>query len=95
MLASPTNTPRLILRELGTSHKEKSEKTVAYDSRLDSFDLSQLPGDMNASIIFSCNGRECWKSYKAARAAINGGYKCVYWLRGGFPEWEAKGYPVE
>lgn len=76
-------------------YKEKSEKTVAYDSTLDSFDLAQLPVDKNTSTIFACNGPECWKSYKAARAAIKAGYKHVYWLRGGLPEWQASGYPVE
>jgi len=27
--------------------------------------------------------------------ASNAGYKKVQWLRGGFPEWKTKGYPVE
>jgi rhodanese-related sulfurtransferase len=76
-------------------YKEKSEKTVAYDSTVDSFDLSKLPGDKDTPIIFGCNGPECWKSYKATCAAIKAGYKNVYWLRGGLPEWEAKGYPLE
>lgn len=76
-------------------YKEKSEKTIAYDATLDSFDLTQLPGNPNTPTIFACNGPECWKSYKAARAAIKAGYKHVYWLRGGLPEWQASGYPVE
>src|SRR5205807_1690175 len=76
-------------------YKEKSDKTVAYDSTLDSFDLSQLPADKNRRTIFACNGPECWKSYKAARAAVKAGYKHIYWLRGGLPEWQASGYPVE
>jgi len=76
-------------------YKEKSEKAITYDPTLDSFDLSQLPGDKNTPTIFACNGPECWKSYKAARSAIKAGYKHVYWLRGGLPEWQASGYPVE
>jgi rhodanese-related sulfurtransferase len=28
-------------------------------------------------------------------AAVKAGYTRVYWFRGGFPEWSAKGYPVE
>lgn len=27
--------------------------------------------------------------------AINAGWKNVYWLRGGFPEWKQAGLPVE
>jgi rhodanese-related sulfurtransferase len=76
-------------------YKEKSDKAITYDAALDSFDLSQLPGNKNTPMIFACNGPECWKSYKAARAAIKAGYKHVYWLRGGLPEWQASGYPVE
>jgi rhodanese-related sulfurtransferase len=76
-------------------YKEKSSKTVDYDSTLDSFALSQLSADKNMPTIFACNGPECWKSYKAARAAVKAGYKHIYWLRGGLPEWQANGYPVE
>jgi 3-mercaptopyruvate sulfurtransferase SseA len=46
-------------------------------------------------VIFQCNGPECWKSYKAARVALSKGFKSVYWFRGGYPEWEAAGLPVE
>jgi len=76
-------------------YKEKSAKTADYDASQDSFDLAKLPADKGAGIIFACNGPECWKSYKAAHAAVKAGYKKVYWFRGGFPEWKAKGYPVE
>jgi rhodanese-related sulfurtransferase len=76
-------------------YKEKSAKAVGYDASRDRFNLSKLPADKNAAVIFACNGPECWKSYKASEAAIKAGYKKVYWLRGGFPEWKAKGFPVE
>jgi len=76
-------------------YKEKSRKHVDYNARLDSFDVSRLPADKNAAIIFYCNAGECWKSYKASRAAVKAGYRRVYWLRGGIPEWKAKGLPVE
>jgi rhodanese-related sulfurtransferase len=46
-------------------------------------------------VIFACNGAECWKSYKSCVTALNSGFTQVYWLRGGFPEWVAKGYPIE
>ena len=76
-------------------YKEKSAKAVNFDAGQDSVDLSKLPADKNASIIFYCNGGECWKGYKEATVAIKAGYKNVYWLRGGMPEWKAKGYPVD
>lgn len=71
---------------------EKSKKEVAFDAAADKFDDSKLPAD---NMIFQCNGKECWKSYKAAKWAHGKGKKNLYWFRGGFPEWKAKGYPTE
>ncbi len=76
-------------------YKEKSEKSVDFHSHMDSFDLAKLPADKNKSLIFYCNGPACWKSYKASVVAVKAGYKNVYWLRGGIPEWKAKGLPME
>ena len=69
---------------------EKSLKDVAFDAKLDDFSgLDKL--DPAKPVIFSCNGAECWKSYKASRVALLRGFKRVYWFRGGLPEWEASG----
>jgi len=76
-------------------YKEKSAKAANFDPKEDSFDLAKLPADKGASVIFYCNAGECWKSYKASKSATVAGYKKVNWLRGGIPEWKAKGYPVE
>ena len=76
-------------------YKEKSAKDPAFNGKDDQFDLAKLPGDKNAALIFYCNGPECWKSYKASKTAADAGWKKVHWLRGGFPEWKAKGFPVE
>ena len=66
---------------------EKSLKDVAYDASLDHFPgLAKL--DPAKPVIFHCNGPECWKSYKASRAALAKGFGKVYWFRGGMPEWE-------
>ena len=76
-------------------YKEKSKKGVDYDSSLDRFDLSKLPKIKSTPVIFYCNGRKCWKSFKASSAAVAAGYTRVYWLRGGIPEWKTKNFPVE
>lgn len=76
-------------------YKEKSAKAVNFDAKEDSFDLGKLPSDKNAPVVLYCNAGECWKSYKAATVAVNAGYRSVYWLRGGFPEWKGKNFPVE
>jgi rhodanese-related sulfurtransferase len=75
-------------------YAERSLKDIAFDPTADSFPgLVRL--DRNQVVIFHCNGPECWKSYKASRAAIAAGYKHIYWFRGGMPEWEEAGEPVE
>jgi rhodanese-related sulfurtransferase len=76
-------------------YKEKSAKVREFDASLDSFDLTKLPADKVAPIIFYCNGTECWKSYKASVVSVRAGYKKVYWLRTGIPDWKSKGFPVE
>lgn len=73
---------------------EKSGKDADYNAAEDQFDLSKLPPDRHAALIFGCNGPECWKSFKASRAAIAAGYDQVYWFRGGFPGWRDAGHKV-
>jgi rhodanese-related sulfurtransferase len=73
---------------------EKSLKDVAFDPAMDEWAGKQKL-DKNQPVVFHCNGAECWKSYKAARVALSNGFKTVYWFRGGFPEWENAGLPIE
>jgi rhodanese-related sulfurtransferase len=76
-------------------YREKSTKSVGFDKTQDSFDLAKLPSDKNASIVFYCNAGDCWKSYKASKLAVDGGYKQIHWFRGGLPEWRSNKFPVE
>lgn len=77
------------------TYKEKSEKKVGFDASNDKFDLSKLPADKNAPVVLYCNAGDCWKSFKAGTMAVKAGHTKVQWMRGGFPEWKSKGYPVE
>ena len=76
-------------------YKEKSAKAADFDKHQDSFALNRLPADKNTPIVVYCNSGDCWKSYKAAKVAVEAGYRKVYWFRGGFPEWSSKSLPVE
>ena len=76
-------------------YREKSAKEVKFDRSKDEFDLSKLPSDKTAPLVFFCNSGECWKSYKASVVARDAGYKQIHWLRGGMPEWVAKGLPTQ
>jgi rhodanese-related sulfurtransferase len=80
---------------LSVPYREKSTKSADFDVSKDQFDLTKLPASKQSSIIFYCNGPECWKSYKAAFLAIKDGYSNVYWYRLGLPDWKSKGLPVE
>jgi CheY-like chemotaxis protein/rhodanese-related sulfurtransferase len=75
-------------------YQMNSPKEVEYDDSVDAFDLTKLPRDKNAPMIFQCNGAECWYSYKAARYMVQRGYTKIYWFRTGLPAWKAAGYPV-
>ena len=79
------------------AYVEKSLKDVAFNAAQDDFQaLDKVPKlDKATPVIFACNGAECWKSYKAAKAAAAKGFKTVYWFRGGLPEWTENGLPTE
>jgi rhodanese-related sulfurtransferase/ABC-type phosphate/phosphonate transport system substrate-binding protein len=78
------------------AYVEKSLKDVAFNAAQDDFQaFDKVSLDKTKPVIFACNGAECWKSYKAAKVAAAKGFKSVYWLRGGLPEWDAGGLPTE
>lgn len=80
---------------ISVPYLEKSAKAVNFNPQQDRFDLSRLPQNKKADIIFYCNAGACWKGYKASVAAIKAGYQKVHWFRGGIPEWGEKGLPTE
>jgi rhodanese-related sulfurtransferase len=50
------------------------------------------PGD---PVLFYCNGHSCMRSSEACDMAVGWGYSQVYYLRDGYPAWDAAGYPIE
>ena len=84
-----------IQHAINLPYLEKSAKAVDFDAALDVFDITRLPREKTAPMIFACNGAECWKSYKSAKLALAHKYTRVYWYRDGYPEWLARSYPVE
>ena len=55
--------------------------------------LTKVSTNKSAPILFYCNGVKCGRSAKAVGIALQCGYNNIYWFRGGFEEWLAKGYP--
>jgi rhodanese-related sulfurtransferase len=74
---------------------ERSLKETDYDAEKDDFTAMAKLKDKAAPVVFLCNGPECWKSYKASRAALKAGFTKIYWFRGGMPEWREKSMPTE
>lgn len=50
---------------------------------------AELPSDKNAKLVFYCGGLKCPMAEKAAKAAIQSGYKNVMVFKGGWAEWSA------
>lgn len=86
--------PKTVLGAITVPYKEKSGREEGFDPSHDEFDMTRLPADKNAALVFFCNAGECWKSYKASMAALKAGYTQIKWMRGGFPEWLARGLPT-
>ena len=87
--------PKTVKGAIVVPYKERSTREDGFDASHDEFDLGKLPADKNAAMVFFCNAGECWKSYKASIAAFKAGYTHINWMRGGFPEWDAKGLPTQ
>lgn len=51
-----------------------------------------IPGKTHPA-LFYCNGPKCGRSVNAIGIARDCGYSNLYWFRGGFKEWNEKGYP--
>lgn len=54
--------------------------------------VKKLRKQTSKPIVFYCNGRTCYKSYKATKAALKAGVKNVFAYDAGIFEW-AKAYP--
>jgi rhodanese-related sulfurtransferase len=56
--------------------------------------IKALRKETNKPIVFYCNGRTCYKSYKAAKEAMKAGVRNVFAYDAGIFEW-AKAYPEQ
>ncbi len=55
--------------------------------------LEKVAPGKTRPVLFYCNGVKCGRSVKSINIAQGCGYEKIYWFRGGFEEWKAKGYP--
>ncbi len=52
-------------------------------------------GAKDSEVVIYCAGPSCKRSSKACAKAVAWGFQDVYYFRGGFPEWQAAGYPTD
>lgn len=64
------------------------------DTETDCDSLGVLVPDLSRHLLFYCNGPKCGRSVKSINKAKSCGYTNLFWFRGGYEEWTAKGYPV-
>lgn len=80
---------------VATPYDNKSENAENFDAGKDKFDMTKLPTDKNADIVFYSDSPTGWKSYKAAATMSKLGYKNVKWMREGTGGWSEKSLPLE
>ena len=74
-------------------HIELSRNLPLEDTSCQS--LSRLANSKDTAMVFYCNGNLGDFSAEALNIAASCGYKRLFWLRGGFIEWQEKDYPFE
>ena len=55
--------------------------------------LSELSEDSEQALVFYCNGNGIGASTEALQIASSCGYRRLFWLSGGFIEWQDRDYP--
>ena len=81
----------------GSEYKEGYIPTAnnVYDKEMEA-QKAKFPSDRAFPLVFYCNGYpKCVRSLNGAKMARSWGYKKIYLVTAGFPDWQAKGYPVE
>lgn len=64
------------------------------DIKTDCRSLKRVVKKKSSPVLFYCNGPKCGRSAISVKKALKCGYNNIYWFRGGFEEWKAKGFPV-
>lgn len=65
-----------------------------YDATENTLNTGFLGPNRSDRIVFYSHGSTGWKSYHAARNAVEAGYNNVMWMRGGYEDWQAGENPI-
>ena len=69
--------------------------SAAVNANDKTMDTAILGADKDAVIIIHGHGTDGWSAVYAVKAAVAAGFKNVNWLRSGWADWSASGFPVE
>lgn len=76
-------------------HVPGAESAAAYyNAQTTTLDTGFLGPNKSDRVLFYSHGTTGWKSYWAAKRAVEAGYTNVMWMRGGFSEWAASELPI-
>ena len=64
------------------------------DTETDPAALAANIPSKSTPVLFYCNGVKCGRSVKSSKLAVAEGYTNIFWFRGGWGEWTAKGMPI-
>ncbi len=56
-------------------------------SKVQGYDMSELPADKDAKLVFYCGGEKCTAAPTAAKLAVDSGYRDVNVMRAGIRGW--------
>ncbi len=56
--------------------------------------LAKVLSGKDTPVLIYCNGVKCGRSVESCKIAVADGYSKVFWYRGGWDDWVAKGLPV-
>lgn len=56
--------------------------------------LAKVIPAKDTPVLIYCNGIKCGRSVASSKIAVADGYSKIFWFRGGWDAWVAKGLPV-
>jgi rhodanese-related sulfurtransferase len=78
--------------DFAAGHIEGAVRLLDTDTNADS--LSKAVKSKDDAVLFYCNGLKCGRAAKAAKVAVDLGYKNVFYYALGMDEWRAAGLPL-
>ncbi len=79
-----------ITKDRDYGHIESSISLPDIETNCDT--LRAITEDKSQQMMFYCNGTRCGRSVVSMKVARSCGYHNLFWFKGGFAEWQEKGY---